>query len=245
MRDHDDGVVEVDEELLEPADGVEIEMVRRLIEKQDVGVPEQRSCKEDLDLQRTGQIRHLLIVIGVLDTETVEERLRIGLRLVTAHVGVLGLELGCPDAVLIGEVRLCVEGILFLSDLIEVGVALNDRVEDGLVVVFFLILFEETQSLSRGDGNRAARGLELARENLQERGLAGAVGTDDSVAVTLREFDVDVFKQSLFPDAIGYVIGCDHPVLLPTNIKTFTLRFALYGRWLEKSIALPRFCRRK
>ena len=38
----DHGVLEVDEELLEPLDGVQVEVVGRLVEEQDVRVTEQR-----------------------------------------------------------------------------------------------------------------------------------------------------------------------------------------------------------
>ena len=37
----DNGVLEVDQEFLEPADRVEVQMVRRLVEQQDVRIAEQ------------------------------------------------------------------------------------------------------------------------------------------------------------------------------------------------------------
>ena len=40
MGYHDNGILEVDQEFLKPCDRVEIQMVRRLIEEQDIRVSE-------------------------------------------------------------------------------------------------------------------------------------------------------------------------------------------------------------
>ena len=58
----DNGILEVDEELLEPLDGVEIEVVGRLVEEQDVRITEQRLREEDLDLLGALQLVHLIVV---------------------------------------------------------------------------------------------------------------------------------------------------------------------------------------
>ena len=58
----DDGVLEVDEKLLEPLDGVQIEVVGRLVEEQDVRITEQRLREEDLNLLGALQLVHLLVV---------------------------------------------------------------------------------------------------------------------------------------------------------------------------------------
>ena len=52
MGNDDDRIVEVDEELLKPADGVEIQMVGRLVQEQDVGVSEKVPLPEGLSPSR-------------------------------------------------------------------------------------------------------------------------------------------------------------------------------------------------
>ena len=49
------------QEVLEPLDGGYIEVVRRLVEQDYIGVAEKRLRKQDFDLLRTGERRHLLI----------------------------------------------------------------------------------------------------------------------------------------------------------------------------------------
>ena len=46
----DDSVFEIDKELLKPLDGVEIQVVGRLVQKKDVRVSEKRLGKENLNL---------------------------------------------------------------------------------------------------------------------------------------------------------------------------------------------------
>ena len=49
------------QEILEPLDSSYIEVVRRLVEQDYIGVAEKRLRKQNFDLLRTGERRHLLI----------------------------------------------------------------------------------------------------------------------------------------------------------------------------------------
>ena len=49
------------QEILEPLDSGYIEVVRRLVEQDYIGVAEKRLRKQNFDLLRTGERRHLLI----------------------------------------------------------------------------------------------------------------------------------------------------------------------------------------
>ena len=50
MGYHDNGILKVDQELLQPCDRVQIQMVGRLVEEQDVRIAEQCLCQENFDL---------------------------------------------------------------------------------------------------------------------------------------------------------------------------------------------------
>ncbi len=52
MGYHDDGIVEVDQEFLQPCDSIQIQVVRRLVEKQDIRIAEKRLGKQDFYLLR-------------------------------------------------------------------------------------------------------------------------------------------------------------------------------------------------
>ena len=46
----DNGVLKVDQELLKPCDRIEIQVVGRLVEQQDIGISEKCSGKQNFDL---------------------------------------------------------------------------------------------------------------------------------------------------------------------------------------------------
>ena len=62
------------------------------------------------------------------------------------------------------------------------------RVEDRLALVGEVVLLEHRHAILRVERDVALRGLEVAGEDAQERGLARAVRADDAVAVARREF---------------------------------------------------------
>ena len=210
MGDDDDRVVKFDQELLEPCDRVEIEVVRGLVEQQDIRVAEEGLCKQHLDLQGAVEVAHLRIVKLGRDTESVEEHRRVGFCLPAVHLGKFGLELARLDAVLVGEILLGIDGILLLHDLIEPCVAHDDGIHDGVAVVFEVILLEDGETLPRCDGDIALGGIEISGEDLEKSGLAGTVGTDEAIAVAFGELDVDIFEQGLFAHTVGYIVCTDH-----------------------------------
>ena len=53
MGNHDHGIFKVDQEFLQPVDGVHIQMVGGLVEKQDVRIAKQSLCQQDFNLLTT------------------------------------------------------------------------------------------------------------------------------------------------------------------------------------------------
>ena len=110
MGYNDDRILKVDQELLEPCDRIEIQVVGRLVEKQDVRIAEQRLCEKNFDLLGTGQD---LSSFCSGDPSRFRDHLkvrRVGLCLPAVHRCELALQLGCLDAVLLGELFFCVDG---------------------------------------------------------------------------------------------------------------------------------------
>ena len=59
----------------------------------------------------------------------------------------------------------------------------------------------DTRVAPHGDG--AGIGLHFAGQNFQERGLAGAVGTDQAEALAFRDAERDVLEQHARPESLG------------------------------------------
>ncbi len=194
MGHHDDRILKVDQEVLQPGDGVQIQVVGGLVQEQDVRIAEQGLGQQHLHLQVAVQILHGGVVEVCVYPQAVEQHGGIGLRLPAVHLRELRLQVTDPDAVLIGEILLGIDGILLLHDLIQAGVAHDDRVHDGIIVVFEVVLLQHGEALPGGDDDGSAGGLQVAGENPQEGGFPCAVGADDAVAVALRKFDVHILE---------------------------------------------------
>ena len=73
MGYHDDRVLKVDEELLQPGDGVQIQVVGRLVQKQDVRVAEQGLGQKDLYLLRCRSESFIMLIVKLgVDAKAVQ-----------------------------------------------------------------------------------------------------------------------------------------------------------------------------
>ena len=106
VGDDNDCVREVDQELLQPVDGVQIQMVGGLVEEQDVGISKESAGKKYFDLLCARDLAHEISVELCLDAEAVQQGFRIGLGLPAVHLGKLCLKLGGKDTVLIRKIFL-------------------------------------------------------------------------------------------------------------------------------------------
>ncbi len=214
MGDDDHGVVEIDQEFLEPGDRVEIEVVRRLVEQKNVRISEQGLREQNLDLLGAEEILHQRVVELRLDTEAVQQRGGVGLRLPAVHVRKFRLELARADAVLLGEILLRIDRVLLLHNLIEPCISHDDRVQHRIFIVAEMGLLQEGDALAGRDRDFALRAVQLAGEDLQEGGLAGAVRADQTVAVPLGEFDIHILKEGFLADSKRYIVCRYHKKLL-------------------------------
>ena len=73
VRDGDDGAVVAREEVLEPVDGLEVEVVGGLVEEERFGVAEEGLREEDADLLAALELGHLALVEFVGDVEALQE----------------------------------------------------------------------------------------------------------------------------------------------------------------------------
>ena len=107
------------------------------------GLPEQGLREQDLHLQARVGIAHEVVVQLDRDAEALQELGGVGFGLPAVQLGKFGLEFAGAEAVFLGEVLFFIEGVLLLHDIVEVLVAHDDGVEDGVFVVLELILLED------------------------------------------------------------------------------------------------------
>ena len=93
-------------------------------------------------------------------------------------------------------------------------VAHDDGIHNGIFVVCVLVLLQYRYTLILRDGYRTGSGIQFAKQNSQECGLACAVGTDDAVAVTGQELQVYMLEQPLAAKLHSQIADSNHCNLL-------------------------------
>ena len=210
MGNDDDRVREAAEEILQPGDGAEVQVVRRLVEEENVRIAEEGLGEKDAHLVPPVELLHLSWAERFGDAEAVEEHRRLGLGLVAVHLGEFRLQLRRADPVLFGEIGLGVDRLALGHHLVEPFVPHDDRVDDRLIIEGELVLAQDRDPLPGADGDLALVLLHIAGKDLEKGRFPGAVGADDAVAVPRRELDVDVFEQHPLAVGKGDVGNVDH-----------------------------------
>ncbi len=203
MGDDQDRALVVDQVLLEPGDGLGVEVVGGLVEEQHVGRLEQEAAEGDAAclaprervghgvVGRAAQRLHRDVDLAV----EVPEVLRVDLVLEARHL------LGGLVGVVHGEVVVALEdGALGRNALHHVAADVEGGVE-------LRLLREVADAGALGGPGLAGEVLVEAGHDLEQGRLAGAVGADDADLDAGQEAQADVLEQLL---AAGNALG--HPV---------------------------------
>ena len=200
----------VHEEVLEPDDARKVEVVRRLVEQDNIRVAEERLREQHLDLEARVYLAHKALVQRGVDAQPLKDAPGVALGLPAAELGELLLKLRSADAVFIRKIRFIVYCVLLLAAVIEPLVAHDDGVKHGVIVVQALVLLEYRHTLLCVERDAAARRFELAGEDLYKGGLARAVRADNAVAVAGGELQVYARKQHGRAELHGKVVYRKH-----------------------------------
>jgi hypothetical protein len=150
VGDGDEGAVVADEEVLQPEDGVEVEVVGGLVEQQRLGLAEEGLGEQDADLLAALQLGHLALVQRVGDVEALEEDGGVGLGLVAVLFADDAFEFAETAAVGVGHLVLGVDALALLERGPQRLVAHDDGVDDAEGVEGVLVLGEDAE-LARTD----------------------------------------------------------------------------------------------
>ena len=201
MRNHDQRPFVSPEELFEPVDRVEVQVVGRLVEQQRLGVAVEGLRQQDSNLLSALQLAHLAVVQRIRDVEPLEQDRGIAFRGVAVLFADDPLELAEAHPVFVGHVGLGVQRIPFGERIPEAMVPHDDRIDDAILVEGELILAQHAE-LRRSDDRSPLR-VELAREELHEGGFTGAVGPCQAVPPARRKYCRYVVEQDLRPVSHG------------------------------------------
>ena len=228
MGNHQHSARILHEEILQPLDGLHIQMVGRLVQQDDFRIAEQRLRQQHLHLLLGGQAGHRRIENIPGKSQPLDQAAHIGFRLPAVELSKLCLQLSGLDAVFLAEVFFHIDCILFLHDFVQAWVSLNHRIQHGELVVREVVLLQYRHADARLDGDVSGGRLQVARQNPQEGGFPGAIGADNTVAVARGEFQVYILKQGLTAEVQTDICNCNQCfILLLVVIAKTSCRSAL------------------
>ena len=184
-----DGTFIFRQKILQPADGMDVQMVGGLVQQHDIRLAEQCLCQQNLHLFRIGTVFHSTIQdIICLESQTLQQAACFGICIPAVQISKFRFQLCGTVAVLFRKGILGIQGIFFLHDFIQTGIALNDGIQNGKAVKGKVVLTQDRHTQLGIQFYGAGRGLQIAGQHTQKGGLAGTVGTDDAIAVAFGKF---------------------------------------------------------
>ncbi len=208
VRDDDREALVGVEELLEPADRDDVEVVRRLVEEQRARVRREDLPEEDPELEPAREGRERRPVDLRRNPETLQDLSRPRLERVALVPHDDVLELGVPVAL---ERGVGVQEALLLGHrLPDFLVSHHRHVEDRHLLVAEVVLLQDAEPELLRNRDDARRGRFLTREDAQESRLSRAVRADEAVAVAGVELDGDALEEGLGTERLSEVRDGDH-----------------------------------
>ena len=180
VGDRDDGTRVLLQVLLEPEDGLGVQVVGGLVEQQQVGLLEQELAQGDPASLATGEAGD--VRVGRRAAERVHRLLELAVEVPGVLVVDLLLELAHLLHELVGVVgrQLLGDLVVLVEQLLGLGDALLDVAEDRLVLVELRLLGEDAHGEAGHQLGLAVGDLLDPGHDLQQRRLAGAVRAHDA-----------------------------------------------------------------
>ena len=184
MADEKNGAVVTRQELLQPLDALEVQVVGGLVKQKQVWVAQQELGQGDAHLPAAREVLRRLVEVGDGKAQTAQDRAGTALELVATQaleavlcVAIL-LQERLERGTLLGLGDLCLELAALLAKAADLGGGGHDLGERALVTGKLCLLLEiaDGRPLLEGDG-ALVTGLD-PHDDLEQRGLAGTIGTD-------------------------------------------------------------------
>ena len=210
VRDQHEGVRIVLQIFFQPVAGFEIEMVRRLVEQQQVGLLQKKLGEGEAHLPSAGEFVGQARPVFFREAQAHQDASDFGFD----RVAVAGAEFVFDAVVAVGD------GVVFRAGVVEFRHAVRERfefrfhgaqvVEDRHALGEDAAAGEREAVLRKISGGRAFGDDEAAvvegvhaGEDLHERGLAGAVAADQADAVAGRDEPVRVFEEEFVAETFS------------------------------------------
>ncbi len=237
MRDQNHSAVIDTEEVFEPAHGVDVQVVRRLIKQQTVRVQQQEPSQFSPHLPTTRKGSEPLIEIGSFKSQTGENALDVGVHGKTAATCIHVIGIGQPlHKIHVGIgfiVRACLQLML---DLFDLGMQTkhlferrHGRFAEGLGEVEREILRQQTKAHAVLLGHITTGWCCFTGDDAKECRLPGTITTNKADAVAILNQKVDVLKEDPCSEVDGNIGKGYHNFSTASRITSAQARFDIGG----------------
>ena len=199
VRDRQDRALEVPDVVLQPLHAAQVQMVRRLVEQQDVRLLEQQARQVHARLFAAGQAVKFPAAHFGRDAKAVADLVDFRVLLIAA-----ARQIGVAQAVIFAQIRsgsiLFERFFQFLHPALQRGQRNKGRAQhilNGKSGRIDRDLGDEAQLLSGGDVDLAGIGGQLPRQQAEQRRLAAAVAAHDADAFALVNVKAQSVQQGL------------------------------------------------
>ena len=190
----------------EPQRSLEVEVVGRLVEQQQVGGGKQHRGEGDAHAPAAGELGERPPLRPFVEAEAGEDARGARRRCVGADVDEPGLDLGDAQRI-VGAFGLFEQDAAF-------GVGVEHEVDQRLRAARRLLL-DPADAGAPGQADRAALRAQLAADEAEQRRLAGAVAADQADMRAGRQRHGRSVDQQAFAEPIGELVEMQHGRLFP------------------------------
>ena len=195
MRDDQDPAGVILEEALEPLDHVDVEVVRRLVEEEEVRLAQERLRQADARLL-AGEMRDVLLKVLLREAEAEGHAADAALVVVAAEQfkALDDLAVGAHRLLCVVDGNLLLERLLALAERDDIVKGAQELlVERPCAEVGLLLDIADSRRLI--ELYRAAVILLLAEQAAHERRLAGTICPDKADLVAARDLETDIVEE--------------------------------------------------
>ena len=146
VRNNDHGAVTLVQHLLQPANGIDVQVVRRFVEQQDVRIGKQRLRQQYTQFPAWGHFAHRTVMLFNRNPDAEQQFACARFGGVTVHLAILRFEIGDFIAVLFAHFGQTVDTVTLLLHFPQFSVAHDHGIEDGEFFKSELILAQLTDA---------------------------------------------------------------------------------------------------
>ena len=152
VGDDDDHAVIVIQEVLQPVDRIQVEVVRGLVQQQGLGMPEQRLREQHADFLSALQLAHLAFVQFVGNVEAIQQDGGVALGCITVFFADDAFQFAQPHAVFVRHFGLLVNLVALFQGRPQALVSHDDGVDHAIGVKGELVLAQYAELPRANDG---------------------------------------------------------------------------------------------